>query len=332
MKKVLLTGHRKSGTSLLGKLFNGYAESNVLVYPTDLTVLYGGYDPFFYSKGKKEFRNGFFRIVHETMEPYDGIRLAPNQPLFSFSFFCEALRADEQVLDSIRSRRDLVDLVSKAFAKTLNFESPNEFIFKETSQLVHAEDLLGPTDKAVVIFRDPRDVFSAIKDGFAPYYSANGEGFHQSLQSVLFRYRVDYQSFLAFSKANIGAIKAIRFEDLVQDPELVMRGVCDFLGIPFSQSLLVPMDGEHAYRGNTYGALEIPIGKVTAKNVGGWKDRLSEDESQIIEFFLGDLFEALDYEKSADTASRSRAVSEHYRVINSGFFFKNPKLEGFFDA
>lgn len=265
------------------------------------------------------------------MAPYEGMRLVPDQRPFSLDLFCEALRTAEETFDSIRSGRDLVDLMGTAFAKTLNCASSKKFIFKETSQMVHAGDLLGPQDKAVMIFRDPRDVFSAIKDGFRTYYSANGEDYHQSLQSVLFRYRVDHQSFLAFSETNPEAIKAIRFEDLVQDTELVMREVCDFLGIPFSPSLLTPMDGDHAFRGNTYGALEIPVGEVTAKNVGRWKERLSEEESQILEFFLGDLFEALGYEKSVDRTSPSRAVSAHYRSINSEFFFKNPKLEGFFE-
>jgi len=330
MEKVLLTGHRKSGTSLLGKLFNGYPEGDILVYPTDITLLYGGYDPFFNSRSIDEFLNGFFRIVESTMGPYDGMRLADNQPPFSFDRFYRGLMDQEDVIAAIRSRTDLIDIVARAFAATLDLERPRKFIFKETSQLIHAKDLVGPTDKALTIFRDPRDVFSAIKDGFPAYYSANGEGFQKSLQSVLFRYRVDYLAYLEVSKSQAQRVQAIKFEDLVHDPELVMHGVCEFLEMPFHQNLVSPTDGDSDYRGNTYGAVEIPSGQITSKNVGRWRERLTTDEVQIIEFFLGDVLEALGYERSVVSDGPSRAVSEHYRSINSEFFFKNPTLESFF--
>lgn len=330
MEKVLLTGHRKSGTSLLGKLFNGYPEADVLVYPTDITLLYGGYDPFFYSRSIEEFRNGFFRIAEETMRPYDGIQLADQQPPFSFDRFHRGLTDQEDLIAAIRSRNDLVDIAAKAFAATLDSKNPKKFIFKETSQLIHAKDLVGPTDKALTIFRDPRDVFSAIKDGFPPYYSANGEGLQKSLQSVLFRYRVDYLAYLEVSKTETQPVQAIRFEDLVNDPEHAMQGVCEFLEMPFHPDLLRPTDGDSDYRGNTYGAVAIPTGQISAKNVGRWRERLNNDEVKIIEFFLGDVLEALGYERSVVSDSPSRAVSEHYRAMNSEFFFKNPKLESFF--
>lgn len=330
MEKVLLTGHRKSGTSLLGKLFNGYPGADILVYPTDITFFYGGYDPFFYSRSIEEFRKGFFRIVEATMGPYDGMRLAENQPSFSFERFHRFLVDQENLIAAIRSRTDLIDIVSRAFAATLDSERPKKFIFKETSQLIHVRDLVGPTDKALTIFRDPRDVFSAIKDGFPTYYAANGEGFQKSLQSVLFRYRVDYLAYLEASNTQTQTVQAIRFEDLVFDPDPVMQGVCEFLEMPFHPNLLSPTDGDSDYRGNTYGAVKIPTGQITAKNVGRWIERLSNDEVQIIEFFLGDVLEALGYERSVFSDGPSRAVSEHYRVINSEFFFQNPKLEAFF--
>lgn len=330
MEKVLLTGHRKSGTSLLGKLFNGYPARDILVYPTDIIVLYGGYDPFFGSRSIEEFRTGFFRIVEAAMGPYDGMRLADNQPLFSFDRFHRGLADQEDLIAAIRSRSDLIDIVARAFAATLESEHTEKFIFKETSQLIHAKDLIEPTDKAVTIFRDPRDVFSAIKDGIATYYSANGEGFQKSLQSVIFRYRVDYLAYLEVLKTEALAVQAIKFEDLVQNPALVMQGLCEFLGMPFHQSLLSPTDGDSDYSGNTYGAVEIPTGQITSKNVGRWRERLTKDEVRIIEFFLGDVIEALGYERSVVSDGPSPAVSEHYRAINSEFFFKNPKLEAFF--
>lgn len=330
MEKVLLTGHRKSGTSLLGKLFNGYPAREILVYPTDITLLYGGYDPFFNRRSSEEFRNGFFRIVETSMAPYDGMQLANSQPSFSFEHFRRALLDQENLIAGIQSRRDLIHIVARAFAATLDSPRPEKFIFKETSQLVHAQDLLEPADRALTIFRDPRDVFSAIKDGFPAYYSSNGEGFQQSLESVLFRCRVDFLAYMEVSKTEAQAVHAIKFEDLVQDPELVMQRACKFLGLPFHGNLLSPSDGDTDYGGNTYGDVEIPIGQISAKNVGRWRERLSTDEVEVIEFFLGDILDALGYERSVVSAGPSRAASEHYRAINSEFFFKNPKLEAFF--
>tara|TARA_B110000977_G_C11008421_1_gene466697 strand:- start:342 stop:1352 length:1011 start_codon:yes stop_codon:yes gene_type:complete len=330
MQKILLTGHRKSGTTLFGKLLDSYPLTEILVYPTDISVLYGGFDPFFYSRSRDEFAEGFFGIVEKTMLPYDKMRLSPKLPFFSLKRFLDILHSDAQVLETIQTRSDLVDFVARSFAKAVDVANPRAFIFKETSQLIHANDILAPSDKAITIFRDPRDVFSAIKDGFESYYATNGEEFGTVLQSVLFRYQVDYLAYLKFSEARPDSVRSIKFEDLVTEPEPVLRGLCKFIEIPFDASMLEPTDGNLAFQGNTYGNLEIPSGKITSKNVGRWTERLSGDEVEIIEFFLGDALEGLGYAKSVDFNGPPRAVSDHYRAINSKFFFKSPDLESLF--
>ena len=44
MKTIFITGHRKSGTTLLSNLFDGHED--FAVYPTDLSLMYA-YFPYF---------------------------------------------------------------------------------------------------------------------------------------------------------------------------------------------------------------------------------------------------------------------------------------------
>lgn len=326
----MLTGHRKSGTSLLGKLFNGYTANKTIVYPTDLTVLYGGFDPFLSSTSREKFRSGLLKIVEQKMRPYDGMLLSKQQKPFSFERFYKALASDEVLSSSNLSRAELVDSVGRAFCRGVAVPDAENFIFKETSQLIYTRELLRPKARAVTIFRDPRDVFAAIKDGMGAYYARNGEDLLQSLQSVLFRYRVDYQAFRDISDTNQSTVTSIKFEDLVHDPESVLVGVCDFFRLPFDPDLLVPRDGDRDYEGNTFGTLSIPKGEITSRNVGRWRERLSVEDVEIIEFFLGDVLDGLGYERSVNPDIPSKAVSEHYRAVNSRLFFRNVGLEELF--
>jgi len=54
MKIFFITGHRKSGTSLLNKLFDNHEELNV--YPTDISILYAFFPQFSerYNKNTKK--------------------------------------------------------------------------------------------------------------------------------------------------------------------------------------------------------------------------------------------------------------------------------------
>ena len=66
---IFLTGHRKSGTSLLHRLFDNHPDIDV--YPTDLTIFYK-YFPYHTSKytNKKYLIKKIITIVDETINKF----------------------------------------------------------------------------------------------------------------------------------------------------------------------------------------------------------------------------------------------------------------------
>jgi len=65
---VVLTGHRKSGTSVFHRLFDGV--SGVDLYPTDLTVLYAYFSCFTSKSGvtNDELKERLIHVVKKSME------------------------------------------------------------------------------------------------------------------------------------------------------------------------------------------------------------------------------------------------------------------------
>jgi hypothetical protein len=79
----------------------------------------------------------------------------------------------------------------------------------------------------------------------------------------------------------------VRYEDLVQQPEAVMRRIADFLEIEFTPSMLEPtVYGDSARMKSGYGEKTITPGKVMTTSLDKWRQSMSENEIQVIDAFL----------------------------------------------
>ncbi|MGA9533069.1 MAG: sulfotransferase, partial [Anaerolineales bacterium] len=88
-------------------------------------------------------------------------------------------------------------------------------------------------------------------------------------------------------------VKAFRYEDLVHDPASMVRGLCEFLEVPFHSGMLdVPSVGSSIDRdrGGSQG--------ITAKSVGRWRDGLGQGEVQVCEFVCHAQMATWGYESS----------------------------------
>lgn len=78
----------------------------------------------------------------------------------------------------------------------------------------------------------------------------------------------------------------VRYEDLVTDPERVLRGVCEFLGVPYDPAMLrYPRD-------STYDAPDPQL-------LGRWRTHLSAREQGLVDGRVGALLGARGYPPSA---------------------------------
>lgn len=165
-----------------------------------------------------------------------------------------------------------------------------ELIYSFVFQLVEAHSLLTlnvhrgfdhisplfPKAKFIHLIRDPRDVArSSIGMGWAGnvYYGVN-HWIDTERSWVRLQKKIASEQYME-----------IKYEDLILSPQEVLREVCDFIGAPFSDSML------NYSENSTYS-------KPDSSLAFQWKKKLSAREIQYVESKSKDLMLALGYELS----------------------------------
>lgn len=104
--------------------------------------------------------------------------------------------------------------------------------------------------------------------------------------------------------------RVLRYEDLVSDPEAVMRHVAEFLSIDFDKSLVTPtVYGRPAGANTAHPDVLDEVGTVFSLTVDRWREELSPAEVCLIESYLGPLLNAFGYGRGA------RGVTPYLRAV-----------------
>lgn len=316
---ICLTGHRKSGTTMFHKLFDGHPGLNV--YPVDISILYA-YFPCFADKNKmtdKELQQRIELVLRSTMnkaKEYSGA----SENLPDIDIFIECFWRFMTTRD-ILSRADIILSIAESWQDSLGLEKDKPFLFKETSQAIHFQEISQnmPSCKFINLIRDPRDNYAAIKSGVDKYYSAMGENEFESLASVINRARMDMLAATLYSNVDPYRFYSLRFEDLTATPDNEIKKVADFIGIEFDPCLLEPTVFGRKYSGNSHEGKKF-IG-ISSENVGKWKERISDFEAQVIEFWLGDVMKIWGYKRIFTQLECVQSFAEFYNWYNCNFFF-----------
>lgn len=319
---VFLGGHRKCGTTMFLNLFDGHPEC--CVFPTDISVLYA-YFPV-YTDGEHSAEERLKRldvVIFGTLQ-----RLRERQGLderlpveaMREHFFAHVDR--DRLADIGTVIRQLVASYRVAIDRPV--EAAPVVVLKETSLEIFAGMLadLFPGARFIQLLRDPRDNLGALRAGVDKHYSLFGETEAHILASLL--HRVGLSHALAEpNRAHLGADRFAtpRFEDLVKDPGAQMREVAAFAGIEFTPQLCSPSVMSVPTAGNNYD--DEKFFQVSARNVGRWRERITDFEAQVIEFHLGQHMEQFGYRCEFAPADRARAASEFYKWSNYAYFFKD---------
>jgi len=111
----------------------------------------------------------------------------------------------------------------------------------------------------------------------------------------------------------------LRYEDLVSDPEPVLRRLCEFMGVPYDSAML-------SYPNDT--TYEAP----SARTIGQWKRKLSRKKVQLAEARIGPMLVDRGYELSGYPVSPPRRLKERLLRVQDRLYrvsFKTRKY-GFF--
>lgn len=320
---AFVCGHRKSGTTLLANLLDGHPQ--LAVYPVDLVLLYA-YFPDFLRKHSDpaERRARLERILFEDLRTRLDAEVLDIDAVAS-AFF-DGLQNDDLCRTDVLISR----LMSAFQSVTRRSVGASRFgVFKETSIEIYAAEMLTwfPDARFIHLVRDPRDNFAALAAGVEGYYSRMGEDHNRTLASLLNRVRTGFRMARS-NRTHFGDHRylVLRFEDIVSAPEAGMRQVADFLRIDFTPSLLAPTTLGLPAGGNAFDG--VATFDVNARNVGRWRERISLEDAQVIEFHLREEMEAFGYAPAFSASEQARAASEFYKWQNYAYFYSDRFAHG----
>ena len=320
MQILFLTGHRKSGTTLLHKLFDGHPEINS--YPVDIGLLYA-YIPCHAGKlNENDARERINAVIRKSTTYILGKRVSQARLEFDLEVFLSHFWHVGKSKD-LTNASAIVQALAESWCEYAQLDPTLPFVVKETSQTIHARTMLadGLQAKFIHIVRDPRDNYAAIKSGVANYYSKMGESELEALASVVNRARMDLMIAARLKAESCSWFTSLRFEDLVSDSNSTMTQLAEFCDISFHTCLTQPTILGQAFDGNSHEG-ERHSG-ISNKNSGRWSERISEFEVGVIEFWLSDVMRSWGYPLSLDSERAEAAYSQFYNWYNCRYFYRD---------
>ena len=220
----------------------------------------------------------------------------------------------------------IINTLMSSFNKVrwANQKIPKINVIKETSIEFYAKYLFDnfKDGKFIHIIRDPRDNFSALKAGVNNYYSKHGEDDKTTLASMIYRY-LNGMKLAELNKKRYGSSRylIVRFEDIVSEAESTLNIICDFLKIDFNVSLLTPTFLGIPTPGNCFEGKKF--NSISSANIARWKERITAQEAQIIEFHFAGEMEKYGYKPEYSSNDQIDAVSEFYKWMNYKYFYSD---------
>ena len=316
---IFICGHRKCGTTMFHNLFDGHDE--LLVYPSDLNLLYAYFPEYLNDKHTNQDR--FKRLDVILFKDLELQLKAENVNRNIDILKLKNIFFKKLEINDLCNMKSIITKLMESFSELLGYQNRIPVI-KETSIEIYSNDILKwfPDSKFLHLVRDPRDNFAALKSGVKNYYSKMGEDEKQTLSSLIYRTRLGLKMGLS-NQELYGNTKYrfVIFNQVIDNTFIEIQNICKFIGIEFSEKLLIPTRLGSQIKGNNFDGNKFNT--ITNKNVGRWVERISEDEAKVIEFYLGDLMKRFNFILKYDMNDCSIAAAEFYKWENYKYYFSD---------
>jgi hypothetical protein len=205
---VFVVGNVRSGTSLFLYLLNQNSQT-ALMYEADFFVR---------SRFERPIRSE--RALRTWFETWNQV----------FSRHGMSLEGGHRRFHSLEA---FVVSVYKEYAERNNAKVMGEKSPVYTDCLVPIHRLL-PRARFVVLWRDPRAIYSSVLRAAKQnrWFDTPGRA-----SQLLVAHEMLLRQVTALRAAGV-AVHEVRFEDLVTDPEHVLRATCEYLAVPFEEPML----------------------------------------------------------------------------------------------
>jgi hypothetical protein len=181
---------------------------------------------------------------------------------------------------------------------------------KTPRHLFRVADILAafPEAKILVSIRDPRGVVASYRDWRNNWYGSETDGalrdaisaeerrtrrsYSLTLNSLLWRSAVQTALRLT-ARHGSERVFLLKFEDLLAHPELTVRRIADWAGLPYDPAMLAVSVTNSSY------AAAGSVGSFDPRSARRWRETLSLAEIAHVELLTGHTMRALGYEPSA---------------------------------
>lgn len=314
-KLLLITGHRKSGTTLLASLFD--KNSDFLLYPPDLTLMYTFYPNYIDKKITLEQKKKIlkkiildsFTIRFKQTGHKEKVNLLVNSIIKKIN--------SKNVKNIFKILKILINEYSKITKKKFKY-----FVIKETSQLINFDLFLKNFKdiKIINITRNPFDNFSSLKSGMK-YYKNNGEDYLTLFLSFIFRCTLDLKIAHKLKKKHPDILINIKYEDLVSDKKKVLNKINKFLECNIDTKEFTPSYFGKNFNGNSFIVNKFKGVSNTRTNI--FKHNLNPSEISLISFFFEEMLIKQKYKIPTNNMDN---LKDLYYSLNKKFFYKKKEL------
>jgi len=288
-RACFIAGQAKSGTTLVGALLDNHPE--LLVFPQETA---------YFPTVLRKYRDAGRRVQFDYLTKQSFSRVLfggePKWREHEYKNFPQQKFLDnfERVaFDPVNAQRDLLALMAEAYATTIGLalDRIQRWIEKTPANRNHVDEILArfPKAKLLVTLRDPRAILAT---QIALERTRQTKRF--SIYYVIAHWRVAAKLALRVRAGDVAGL-FVQFEQLVGDPETVMKEICDYLEINFdSQVVLSPTKIGEPWGGNS--AAQTAFSQVSAEPAARWERELSESEIGWVERHCRDLMPEFGYQ------------------------------------
>lgn len=310
-KPIFLFGAHKSGTSLLRNIFNGHSQLFTMPIETHFFQnMHFWVDNEYRTErsrklNREQLIERFCKAIHRHNTSKDIYSDSISEGIFDEKLF-------RNKFSEIKENDPLKTLLEKYFSaihlSTTNAELPENVRVVEKS-VEHAEfasDLqaMYPDASFMHIVRNPYSNIVSMRR-----FKSKTYGF--PIMSRILKTLYNSYYFLYRNQRLIRRYLVIRYEDLIQNPESMIKKLCTFIDIPFEDILLQPTYRGEKWSGNS--TRDYAYSKIESSQMNAWQSEILPMEIRYINKLFPFVLQDYGYEK----------------VESNGSFYKRGKGESF---
>jgi len=293
-KKVFfIFGCPRSGTSLLSRILN--AHPNIAVPPESLI----------YGKFSSQKAYGDLSTQKDQEKLLEDI-------LLSYELKVWEPKVSRELASTLMEESGFGSVFDAILSSWAFSQNKSHWGEKTPRHIFHWREIQKqfPNAKIIHIVRDGRDVgLSLLKARFGPktiFSAAN----------LWVKYLDEFERIKL--QTNESVVYEIKYEELLTDPENVLKGVCKFLGEEYSSDLLEFYKNDTPYKTDVINEQNLR-NPLLITNAGKWKTVMKEDMLKVFESIASRHLKKFGYEVKNYSAKLSRVEQCYYQYLLSPF-------------